>query len=52
MKVSDVHLQIKQGLVELGKYADGSIINSEINLALDYIVLQTVAGLTLSLLYY
>lgn len=43
MKVSDVHLQVKQGLVELGKYADGSILNSEINLVLDFIVPQTVA---------
>lgn len=43
MKVSDVHLQVKQGLVELGKYADGSILISEIDLVLDLIVLQTVA---------
>lgn len=43
MKVGEIYLQIKQGLVQLGKYADGSIINSELALALDVELMKTVA---------
>lgn len=43
MKVGEIYLQIKQGLVQLGKYADGSIINSELALALDVELMQTIA---------
>lgn len=43
MTVGEIYLQIKQGLVQLGKYADGQIINSELNLALDVELINLVA---------